>query len=433
MSCLGGQLCSCFTSSVCFTFKSVSLSSSIATRISYAAIFLLNSLVAFLVTTDWAVKRLEAAAGVVEPVGPPGFFCPYRIPFDLIRFGLGVTDTSHPRASIQNKYWLLKFAVWLLLLGLSFFIPNGFIQFWGSHVALVGAALFILIQLLLLVDFAHTFTETCLDKHERSDDNKWLYVIFGGSASILALSITLTGALYGFFAGSGCSLNRFYISANLGLAATALFCSVHPRVQEENPRSGLLQAGLVVAYCTYLITSAIVNEPTVKGLGHCNPLDHATGTRTTSIVIGGLFTLIAIAYSTSRAATNSTSLMSFSGGPDTALPLDQPSIKSQAIHASVESGSLQPSEVQGGTKGAPEDDETEGVAYSYALFHLVFAIAAMYVALLLTNWNSISSNSDDFISIGRSYPAMWVKVVSSWIGYSLYLWSLVGPIVLPER
>lgn len=322
----------------------------------------------------------------------------------------------------------------MLLLVLSFFIPNGFILFWGEHIALIGAFFFILIQLLLLVDFAHTFTETCLDKYERSDDNKWLYVIFGSAFIIFSLALTLTGILYGFFAGKGCSLNQFYITANLGLAIVAVFSSVHPRVQEENPRSGLLQAGLVVVYCTYLTTSSIVNAPTAEGFAHCNPLDHAAGTRTTSIVIGGLFTLVAIAYSTSRAATKSTSLMSSASmGPDTALPLDEPSVRSQAIQESIENGSIRPSEVHEDSSDAPQDDETDGVAYSYALFHLVFAVATMYVALLLTNWNTISSDSKDFIDIGRSAAAMWVKIVSGWICYALYLWSLVAPIVLPDR
>ncbi|KAJ9061501.1 Membrane protein tms1 [Entomophthora muscae] len=236
-----------------------------------------------------------------------------------------------------------------------------------------------------------------------------------------------------FFAGKGCSLNQFYITANLILGLVAVFASIHPKVQEENPRSGLLQAGIVAVYCTYLTTSSIANEPALEGYKHCNPLDHAPGTRTTSIIIGGLFTLVAIAYSTSRAATNSSSLMASGSGPDTGLPLDETSVRSQAVQASIENGSIHPSEVHEDSAGAPEDDETDGVAYSYALFHLVFAMATMYVALLLTNWNSLSSESKEFIDIGRSYAAMWVKIVSGWICYSLYIWSLVAPIILPDR
>lgn len=32
-----------------------------------------------------------------------------------------------------------------------------------------------------------------------------------------------------------------------------------------------------------------------------------------------------------------------------------------------------------------------------------------------------------------SMPAVWVKISSSWIGLALYAWTLVAPLVLPNR
>lgn len=32
------------------------------------------------------------------------------------------------------------------------------------------------------------------------------------------------------------------------------------------------------------------------------------------------------------------------------------------------------------------DDERQEAVYNYSFFHFIFAIAAMYVAMLLTNW-----------------------------------------------
>lgn len=62
---------------------------------------------------------------------------------------------------------------------------------------------------------------------------------------------------------------------------------------------------MVVAYCSYLVTSAIANHDDAEG-GKCNPLQsRAAGARTGMVVLGAVFTFLAIAYSTSRAATQS--------------------------------------------------------------------------------------------------------------------------------
>lgn len=124
-----------------------------------------------------------------------------------------------------------------------------------------------------------------------------------------AATISLTGVLYGFFAGSGCTLNRFFISFNLVLCIIITILCVHPLIQEYNPRSGLAQSGMVAAYCTYLIVSAVSNHEHES----CNPLRRnngtVSGTRTTTVVLGAIFTFLAIAYSTSRAATQSRALV----------------------------------------------------------------------------------------------------------------------------
>ena len=62
----------------------------------------------------------------------------------------------------------------------------------------------------------------------------------------------------------------------------------------------------------------------------------------------------------------------------------------------------------------------------------------MYVAMLLTDWNVVragtaTSPDKDDVYIGRSEVAMWMRVVSSWVCILLYTWSLVAPVVMPDR
>ncbi len=37
------------------------------------------------------------------------------------------------------------------------------------------------------------------------------------------------------------------------------------------------------------------------------------------------------------------------------------------------------------------------------------------------------------VYIGRSEVAMWMRVVSGWICMFLYIWSLLAPVLLPDR
>jgi hypothetical protein len=87
-----------------------------------------------------------------------------------------------------------------------------------------------------------------------------------------------------------------------------------------------------------------------------------------------------------------------------------------------------------------KDDERHGAVYNYSFFHFIFAIAVMYVAMLLTNWNTIQdvpedtqADNGDLVRIGQSYTAVWVKVVSSWLCHLIYGWTLVAPVVMPDR
>ena len=40
---------------------------------------------------------------------------------------------------------------------------------------------------------------------------------------------------------------------------------------------------------------------------------------------------------------------------------------------------------------------------------------------------------DQDVYIGRSEVAMWMRIVSSWICMLLYIWSLLAPVLMPDR
>ena len=240
---------------------------------------------------------------------------------NALPFRTGTSRYSYQGCLLKiRSWWGPKVLLWFILLGLSFLIPNGFFMFWGNYVSLIGATIFILLGLVLLVDFAHSWSETCLDNWEHSSSNFWQWTLIGSTATMYAFTITLTGLLYAYFAGTGCTLNRVFISLNLSLCVIITIMCVHPVVQEYNPRSGLAQSAMVAAYCTYLIVSAVSNH--THETAQCNPLRDGKTTRKAVLVLGGIFTFLAVAYSTTRAATQSRALVGKGKKGRVQLPAD---------------------------------------------------------------------------------------------------------------
>lgn len=431
-----------------------------ATRIAYAFILLVNSILSWIMLTRWALNKLEHLTFDFLPISCDGEKCHgwvavHRINFALGLFHivlaislLGVRSSKDQRAGLQNGYWGPKIIVWLAFIVLSFFIPESFFFVWGSYFAFIGAMLFLLLGLILLVDLAHTWAELCLQKIEDNGSRAWQVLLIGSTLGMYLASFAMTVVMYIFFARHNCSMNQAAITVNLIVFLIISMVSVQPAVQAANSRAGLAQAAMVTVYCTYLTMSAVSMEPDDK---QCNPLLRARGTRTASVVLGAVMTMLTIAYTTTRAATQGIALGS-NGAHNNYSPLgqdemehglvnQQPSrrreMRAEALRAAVESGSLPASALddsddESDDDGDSKDDERASTQYNYSLFHIIFLLATMWVATLLTQHLDPEAQ-DDLAPVGRTYWASWVKIISAWVCYAIYLWSLVAPVVLPER
>ncbi|RSL59981.1 hypothetical protein CEP53_005594 [Fusarium sp. AF-6] len=449
-SCCGAATCSmvCSACGKC--------GNSVATRIAYALLLLLNSILAWIMLTPWAIKKLQKLTLDWVTINCPtgachGWFAVHRINFALGLFHLilagllfGVATSRSPRAAIQNGYWGPKIIAWLAFVVLSFLIPDSFFLAWGNYVAFACAMLFLLLGLILLVDLAHNWAEYCLAQIEDTDSRFWRFVLIGSTLSMYIGSLAMTIVQYIFFAKNNCSMNQAVITINLLLWLGISVISVNPTVQEYNPKAGLAQAAMVAVYCTYLTMSAVSMEPN----NECNPLITGQGTRTTSIIIGAVVTLLTIAYTTTRAATQSLGLGNSNGIrlPEdnehdlvTQQPTARREMRAEALRRAVEEGSLpadallsDDDDSEAGDSPAG-DDERSRTQYNYSVFHIIFFLATAWVATLLTMNFDESTKDGDFATVGRTYAASWVKIVSAWVCYGMYTWTLVAPIALPER
>ncbi|KAL6791408.1 serine incorporator domain-containing protein [Trichoderma sp. SZMC 28013] len=429
----------------------------IATRIAYALLLLVNSILAWIMLTDWAIEKLQHLALDYVKINCPtgqcyGWLAAHRINFalgllHLIFAGLlfGVRSSKNPRAAIQNGYWGPKIIAWLALIVMSFLIPDKFFMFWGNYVSFGAAMLFLILGLILLVDLAHSWAEYCLGQIEETDSRFWRIVLVGSTLGMYLASIAMTVVQYIFFAQGSCTMNQTAITVNLILWLIISVVSINPTVQEYNPKAGLAQAAMVAVYCTYLTMSAVSMEPDDK---NCNPLVRAQGTRTTSVVIGAIVTMLTVAYTTTRAATQSLGLGGNGNGihlPEddehdlvTQQPIHRREMRAEALRRAVEEGSLpadallSDDESDDGANHA-HDDERASTQYNYSMFHIIFFLATAWVSTLLTLNFEESTRDGQFATVGRTYGASWVKIVSAWICHGMYIWTLVAPILLPER
>ncbi|XP_014244060.1 probable serine incorporator isoform X2 [Cimex lectularius] len=377
-----------------------------------------------------------------------GYMAVYRLCFALSCFFflmslimINVKSSRDHRAGIQNGFWGLKY---LLVIGGmigAFFIPEEWFGPTWMYVGMLGGFAFILVQLILIVDFAHCWASAWVENYEETESKKWYAALMITMLINYALAITGIVLLFVYFtAPNDCALNKFFISINLILCFVASAMSILPAVQEAQPKSGLLQSSIVTLYAIYLTWSALSNNPDLN----CNPgflLNHGGKHEKSKFdfesIIGLVIWMCCVLYSSLRTATKSSKitmsdhiLVKDTGGPQKEEKKKKKKRKRNFLGMPIKQKKDDGGE-QGGDKGDKVwDNESEGVAYSWSFFHVMFAFATLYVMMTLTNWYSPKSSLED---LNKNSASMWVKMMSSWTCLAIYMWSLIAPIALPNR
>jgi len=364
-----------------------------------------------------------------------GYQAVYRMCFIVTLFFIlmsiimiNVKTSNDPRAGIQNGFWGIKYLIIIGCMIASFWIPydGSFADVW-MYFGLVGGFLFILIQLVLIIDFSHSWAESWYSNYQEDDSKGWLGALLTCTGLMFAGAVSAMVMLFIYYTGvhaGQCKLHEFFISFNLILCVVLSVVSILPKVQEHMPQSGLLQSAIISLYIMYLTWSAVSNSPRTD----CKPNlfgPNITSTTTTTSapdakvahptfdnenIVGLVIWFLCVLYS-SITTSNSGSASQLTGTDMVLLTKDD------GAGGDVEAGTVR-------------DNEEGEVAYSWTMFHVMFALATLYVMMTLTNWYSPSG---DLSSYSSNSAAMWVKIISSWLAGMIYLWTLIAPAVLQDR
>ncbi|XP_041068690.1 serine incorporator 1-like [Carcharodon carcharias] len=439
-SCLCGSA-SCLLCGCCPSTKN-----SVVTRLTYGGFLLLGTIVSCIMIAPGIEAQLKKIPGFCEGGSSipfiqgkvncdiiVGYKSVYRMCFGLAGFFflftlimIQVKSSKDPRGGLQNGFWFFKF---LALVGITvgaFFIPDGTFTTVWFYFGVVGAFCFILIQLILLVDFAHSWSQAWVQNMEEGNAKCWFTALLISTALNYLLSIAAVVVLYIFYTKpDDCTANKVFISLNLIFCIIVSVVSILPKIQEAQPHSGLLQASVITLYTMYVTWSAMTNEPERK----CNPsllsIVHQTTSNATvappsdsvvqwwdaQSIVGLIIFLLCVLYASIRSSNNvqvNKLMMTEEGeasNDDFSTPCED------GLHRAV-------------------DNEQDAVTYSYSFFHFCLFLASLYIMMTLTNWYRPTS---DYSAVQSAWSAVWVKISSSWIGLLLYLWTLVAPVILSNR
>ncbi|KAG5249818.1 hypothetical protein OIU77_026600 [Salix suchowensis] len=315
---------------------------------------------------------------------------------------VGVKNQKDPRDSLHHGGWMAKVVCWCILVILMFFLPNEIVSFYESA-SKFGSGLFLLVQVVLLLDFVHGWN----DKWVGYDEKFWYVALLVVSLVCYLGTFAFSGLLFHWFTPSGqdCGLNTFFIVMTLIFAFVFAIIALHPAVS-----GSVLPASVISLYCMYLCYSGLASEPREY---ECNGLHkHSKAASTGTLTIGLLTTVLSVVYSAVRAGSSTTLLSPPSspraGADHPLLPLDNKASKQEE-----------------------KEKACKPVTYSYSFFHIIFSLASMYSAMLLTGWSTSVGESGKLVDVG--WPSVWVRILTGWATAGLYTWSLVAPILFPDR
>jgi len=359
----------------------------------------------------------------------------YRLFFALTMFFGAMSiimidvDSSHDcRAALQNGLWFFKLAAIIGLAVGGFYLPHSFPAPW-MLICIAASTVYIVIQLILTIDFAFFLNEYLGDRHEETQGKCYLCVQFFTMIICYGLALAMIVLLFIFYTTPNkCETNKAILGVNI-IACMVFSClSILRKVQDRVKQSGLLQSSIITLYVMFITWTAFSNQPDKD----CNPgikniLVHGNERHNYEVnedpnvylkpenILALIFSSICVLYSALRNSSQSSKIFGSNNNAD----------ETNATNAE-----------EGGDKkrerGKVHDDETEETTYSYSFFHFIMCLASMYTTMCLTNWIDPNSrlNSESFY--GNS-TAFWFKVVSSWICALLYTWTLLAPFVFPER
>jgi hypothetical protein len=243
---------------------------------------------------------------------------------------------------------------------------------------LILSVLFLVGQLVILLDCAYKWS----DKWATHEEDKYQMGLFVCSVGITIVGITIVVLSFLWFgASSDCGAHQGMISTVLVAALLYFPLSVW------SANGSVLPSAIMFAYTGWTCFAAL----SMTHGGECNLI--STGTGVLQLVFGSCISAVALVYTTVSAGT---SRSAFSMSDD------------------------------------EEETVEEAEAASFSFFHMQMMLGSCYLAMLLSGWSILGSDTMATLDGGGDGP-MWAKFASVLACIAMYAWSLIAPHCCEDR
>jgi len=367
----------------------------------------------------------------------------YRVSFATVIFFLGMACVCAFEPRLHDEGWDIKFFAWLGIVTLFIFAPNRVFDDHGYvWPARIGAFAFLILQQIILVDFAYTVNEKLTEMGMREGEDGLtppLLLLLG--ISVACYSLAFAGIVCLFHYYTGCTNSDAFISITFIMIVIFTIAQLF-----SDPALGhnILVSSVVAGYAVFLTYVSVSANPVEK----CNPM-YSKEDNAITISVGLIIAFISISATVYFASSNVTELI-HDGSPSK----KKQSTASDAVtvadvlttDASTEAGvkRAQPKS----TSTDPEaGDAPDHNSHRFTVdelmskggdggrgwkFNLVMALIAMYWCMTLTNWGTSTGQSKG-ASPTAGKVTSWINIVACWICLGLYTWTLVAPRLFPNR
>lgn len=330
---------------------------------------------------------------------------------------IGASMTSSFGHKLHDGFWVLKWVFYIALHVASVWMPSDALKNY-SYIQSFGAAVFLLVQIVLLIDFcydvAEWFRANGIKKNHAGEESVkpcWAFLMILVMVGCFAVIVTMAVLGFQWFTtpvatrystlGGKCGFNTFVLVFAIILFVLGLACQF--AVTSRSGSGSVVTALFIGAYCMWNVFSGLlathVCQSQVASNSYAEPV---------SIIL----TILSAAYAAFQFPKVTDGMMKSNknaGKPESVWQKEDSSVNVPLPTAE------------------PEDAP---VPYSYSKFHVAFCFASCFVAMQLSSWLEFERATT---ATDTTTPQAWVKIASAWMCGMLYIWTILAPVLLPNR